>query len=51
VGKISARPEQGSDWNAVIDGKASLSEIYVHPVLRESVIGIGHLHDQLRGGV
>ncbi|MDR0494625.1 MAG: 5'/3'-nucleotidase SurE [Treponema sp.] len=37
AGRISAKPEQGSDWNVVTEGNASLSEIYLYPVLLESV--------------
>jgi 5'-nucleotidase len=36
-GEISAKPGQGSDWNVVIENNASLSEIYLYPVLLESV--------------
>ena len=38
-GEISAKPEQGSDWEAVMAHNASLSEIYIHPLLLESVKG------------
>ena len=38
-GEVSAKPEQGSDWEAVTAGNASLSEIVIHPVLLESVKG------------
>ena len=38
AGKVSARPEQGSDWAAVTGNNASLSEVYIHPLLLESVM-------------
>jgi 5'-nucleotidase len=38
TGKATAKPEQGSDWEAVMGNNASLSEIYIHPVLLESVV-------------
>jgi len=37
AGKVTAKPEQGSDWEAVKGDNASLSEIYIHPLLLESV--------------
>ena len=37
AGRISAKPEQGSDWDAVAGNNASLSEIFIHPLLLESV--------------
>ena len=39
AGEISADPEQGSDWEAVTKKNVSISEIYIHPVLLESVAG------------
>jgi 5'-nucleotidase len=41
VGKISAKPERGSDWDVVSENKASMSAIYIHPVLLEAVNGRG----------
>jgi 5'-nucleotidase len=41
IGKATAKPEQGSDWEAVMEHKAALSEIFIHPLLRESVIERG----------
>lgn len=39
--RVDARPERGSDWDAVENNNASISEIFVHPVLLESVRGKG----------
>ena len=39
TGDVSAEPEQGSDWEAVEGNSASISEIFIHPVLLESVKG------------
>ena len=41
AGTIGAKPEKGSDYDAVAGNNASLSEIFIYPVLRESVIGRG----------
>ena len=41
TGVTSAKPEKGSDWEAVKNGNVSLSEIFIHPVLLESVRGKG----------
>lgn len=41
AGDIDTKPEQGSDWDAVESGGASLSRIYIHPLLLESVKGEG----------
>ena len=38
AGKITAKPEKGSDWDVVKGNNASVSEVYVHPLLLESVI-------------
>lgn len=38
-GVIGAKAEKGSDYDVVEGNSASLSEIYIHPVLRESVKG------------
>jgi len=32
-----ARLEEGSDWNAIVANRASLSEIFIHPALLEDV--------------
>jgi 5'-nucleotidase len=37
----SAEPEQGSDWAAVEENNASISEIFIHPLMLESVEGRG----------
>jgi len=42
IGVIGAKAEKGSDYDAVEGNHASLSEIYIHPVLRESVMGRGN---------
>ena len=34
---ITARPDQGSDWNTVAENNASVSEIFIHPVLLKDV--------------
>ncbi|MDR1858068.1 MAG: 5'/3'-nucleotidase SurE [Treponema sp.] len=39
AGESCAKPEQGSDWEAVEENSASLSEIFIHPVLLESIKG------------
>ena len=39
----SSKPEQGSDWSVVADSNASISEIFIHPVLLESVKGRGDI--------
>ena len=41
AGEISANPEQGSDWKAVMENNASISEICIYPVLLESVMAKG----------
>ena len=33
AGKISAKPEKGSDWEAVAESNASISDILIHPAL------------------
>jgi 5'-nucleotidase len=33
AGKISAKPEKGSDWDAVAGSNASISDILIHPAL------------------
>jgi len=33
AGKASVKPEKGSDWEAVAGGKASISDILIHPAL------------------
>jgi 5'-nucleotidase len=33
AGKISAKPERGSDWEAVAGNNASISDILIHPAL------------------
>jgi 5'-nucleotidase len=33
AGKISAKPEKGSDWEAVAGSNASISDILIHPAL------------------
>jgi 5'-nucleotidase len=38
VGMVSAKPEQGSDCEVVAGNNASLSAIYIHPSLLESVL-------------
>jgi len=35
--EIGARPEPGSDWNAVAENSASLSEIFIYPALLEDI--------------
>jgi 5'-nucleotidase len=37
VGEVSAKPEQGSDCDVVAGNNASLSAIYIHPPLLESI--------------
>jgi 5'-nucleotidase len=39
AGKISAKPEQGSDWDVVLQKQASISAICVHPVNLKPVMG------------
>ena len=39
VGEVNVIPEQGSDWGVVEGNCASISEIFIHPVLLESVKG------------
>ena len=41
IGAISAKEEKGSDYDAVAGNNASISEIFIHPVLLESVMGRG----------
>jgi 5'-nucleotidase len=41
TGKATAKPEHGSDWEAVMENNASLSAIFIHPLLLESVIRRG----------
>ena len=41
AGVIGAKPDEGSDWKTVTDKYASISEVYIHPVLLESVRGRG----------
>ena len=38
-GESCAKPEQGSDWGAVEENSASISEIFIYPVMLESVKG------------
>ncbi|MCL2601029.1 MAG: 5'/3'-nucleotidase SurE [Treponema sp.] len=33
LNEVGARPDRGSDWKAVSENNASLSEIFIHPVL------------------
>jgi len=33
AGKISAKPEEGADWEVVAGGNASISDILIHPAL------------------
>jgi len=33
AGKVSVKPEKGSDWEAVAGGNASISDILIHPAL------------------
>jgi 5'-nucleotidase len=42
AGIVSAQPEQGSDWEAATNNNASISEVYIHPLLLEQVLGRGH---------
>jgi 5'-nucleotidase len=37
TGKVSSRPEHGCDDAVTAEGNASVSDIYIHPVLLESV--------------
>jgi len=37
AGKVSTKPEHGSDYAVVAGNNASLSEIFIHPLLLESV--------------
>jgi 5'-nucleotidase len=39
--KASAQAEQGSDWEAVTQSNASISEVYIHPLLLEQVFERG----------
>ena len=41
AGDICTEPEHGSDREAVMGNNASLSEVYIHPVLREFVLQKG----------
>jgi 5'-nucleotidase len=41
TGKSSAKPEKGSDWEAVTENNASVSEIFIHPLLLEQVLERG----------
>jgi 5'-nucleotidase len=41
AGKTTALPEQGSDWEAVTDNNASISEVFIHPLLLEQVLDRG----------
>jgi len=36
-GKVGSKPEGGSDWEAVAGNNASISEVFIHPVLLEQV--------------
>jgi 5'-nucleotidase len=42
AGKVTALQEQGSDWEAVMNNNASISEVYIHPLILEQVLGRGH---------
>ena len=42
TGEVKVKPEQGSDWEVVENNNASISEIFIHPVLLESVKGGGN---------
>ena len=35
--EVKAKPDRGSDWNTVSENNASISEIFIHPVLLENV--------------
>ena len=37
TGETSAKPEKGSDWEVAKGNKVSISDIYIHPVLFDSV--------------
>ena len=39
--RVASKPEPGSDWKAVEENSASVSGVYIHPVLHEDV---GHYH-------
>jgi 5'-nucleotidase len=41
TGAIGAKAEKGSDYDVVAGNNAALSEIFIHPVLPESVLGRG----------
>jgi 5'-nucleotidase len=41
TGAIGAKAEEGSDYDEVAGNNAALSEIFIHPVLSESVLGRG----------
>jgi 5'-nucleotidase len=41
AGEITAKTEQGSDYEAVAGNNASLSEVFIHPLLLDSVKGRG----------
>jgi 5'-nucleotidase len=37
TGETKAKPEKGSDWDVVTGNNASVSKIFIHPVLLETV--------------
>jgi 5'-nucleotidase len=37
AGRVSAKPETGSDWDAVLKNQASMSAVFIHPVVVEAV--------------
>jgi 5'-nucleotidase len=39
AGRIGAKPEAGSDWDVVLKGQASMSDVFIHPVDLEEVQG------------
>jgi len=34
---VTARSEEGSDWNTILENNASISDVFIHPVLLEHV--------------
>jgi len=35
--EVKAKPNRGSDWNTILENNASISEVFIHPVLLEHV--------------
>jgi 5'-nucleotidase len=41
AGTVGAKPEEGSDWDVVSNNQASISAVFIHPVIVEDVLGGG----------